>query len=232
MWCSVVRQGGMAQTGNPRLPRPSLPPSFSALSLSLSLSFSPSFLLIALSSPPCPPFTHLPLPLISLFSPPSLTSSDFSPTPLHRRPKRARARPSPSSSPLEAFLCGLPGSLLSLSLSLSLFSRSLSPSQSKPSPLPQAKTGTGKTLAFLIPAVERLCASPLRGVGCLVVSPTRELAAQTAEEAVSLCTHHGYGVQVSVSNERTRPPPPLTPSAFHPPPSPARHATPPPPPLL
>jgi len=44
-----------------------------------------------------------------------------------------------------------------------------------------AKTGSGKTLAFLVPAVEKLFR--LRwgtedGVGCLVVTPTRELAMQ------------------------------------------------------
>ena len=56
--------------------------------------------------------------------------------------------------------------------------------------LAKAKTGTGKTLAFLVPAVERL---RLLGqnrrtdsVGALIISPTRELATQIAEEAKML----------------------------------------------
>ncbi|KAJ8601402.1 hypothetical protein CTAYLR_005023 [Chrysophaeum taylorii] len=46
----------------------------------------------------------------------------------------------------------------------------------------KAKTGTGKTLAFMIPALERTVAAPGDGVGALVLSPTRELAQQTYEE--------------------------------------------------
>jgi ATP-dependent RNA helicase RhlE len=42
-----------------------------------------------------------------------------------------------------------------------------------------AQTGTGKTLAFLIPMIERLAAEPRRsGVRAAVLSPTRELALQ------------------------------------------------------
>lgn len=52
--------------------------------------------------------------------------------------------------------------------------------------LAQAKTGTGKTIAFLVPAIQRLLrSSTKRGpgqVGILVISPTRELAAQIATE--------------------------------------------------
>lgn len=58
--------------------------------------------------------------------------------------------------------------------------------------LAKAKTGTGKTLAFLIPAIERLArlSSAPVGVSVLVLSPTRELAAQIEEEAVTLCRFH------------------------------------------
>ena len=61
----------------------------------------------------------------------------------------------------------------------------------------KAKTGTGKTLAFLIPAFERLQKDAHRRgkIGALVVSPTRELATQIAEEAKTLATFHGFGVQ-------------------------------------
>src|SRR4030081_2067713 len=42
-----------------------------------------------------------------------------------------------------------------------------------------AQTGTGKTLAFLIPIIESLTKSPIAtGAGALILSPTRELALQ------------------------------------------------------
>src|ERR1700733_2758459 len=48
--------------------------------------------------------------------------------------------------------------------------------------LATAQTGTGKTLAFLIPITERLLASKPSGVAALVLVPTRELAMQVVEE--------------------------------------------------
>jgi ATP-dependent RNA helicase RhlE len=44
-----------------------------------------------------------------------------------------------------------------------------------------AQTGTGKTLAFVLPVLERLLAKPGRGVRALILSPTRELAIQIDE---------------------------------------------------
>jgi ATP-dependent RNA helicase MSS116 len=62
--------------------------------------------------------------------------------------------------------------------------------------LAKAKTGTGKTLGFLLPAVEQLLVS-IKGnsksknsLGCLVISPTRELAYQIAKEGEKLLTFH------------------------------------------
>lgn len=52
--------------------------------------------------------------------------------------------------------------------------------------LAKAKTGTGKTLAFLLPAIEGVALTPRsqrRGISVLVISPTRELAQQIADEA-------------------------------------------------
>ncbi len=49
-----------------------------------------------------------------------------------------------------------------------------------------AQTGTGKTAAFLLPILQRLTQGPLRRVRALIVAPTRELAEQIHETAVSL----------------------------------------------
>jgi ATP-dependent RNA helicase RhlE len=48
--------------------------------------------------------------------------------------------------------------------------------------LATAQTGTGKTLAFLIPVIERLLAKNTPGVAALVLVPTRELAMQVVEQ--------------------------------------------------
>ena len=54
--------------------------------------------------------------------------------------------------------------------------------------LATAQTGTGKTLAFLIPLIELLNREPLRQVNALVLLPTRELAIQVNEEYEKLRT--------------------------------------------
>ncbi|KAG0215759.1 hypothetical protein BGX33_000869 [Mortierella sp. NVP41] len=69
--------------------------------------------------------------------------------------------------------------------------------------LVKAKTGTGKTLAFLVAALESLMALPegvesirMRGkIGCVIIAPTRELALQISEEAERLLGPLGWGVQ-------------------------------------
>src|SRR5271170_7197949 len=48
--------------------------------------------------------------------------------------------------------------------------------------LATAQTGTGKTLAFLIPVIERLLADKTPGVTALALVPTRELAMQVVEQ--------------------------------------------------
>ena len=52
----------------------------------------------------------------------------------------------------------------------------------------QAKTGTGKTLGFGLPIIQRLGHDPKPGVQVLVVVPTRELCVQVAEDL-----EHGHG---------------------------------------
>ncbi|PWY99819.1 DEAD-domain-containing protein [Testicularia cyperi] len=81
--------------------------------------------------------------------------------------------------------------------------------------LAQAKTGTGKTLAFLIPAIQNLCALPRApsqsSISVLVLSPTRELALQIEKEAEMLLANLKgiFGVQhvvggTNINAERKR----------------------------
>ena len=53
----------------------------------------------------------------------------------------------------------------------------------------QSRTGTGKTAAFAIPAIERLLADGGKGVEALILCPTRELAVQACEEIRKLTRH-------------------------------------------
>lgn len=68
----------------------------------------------------------------------------------------------------------------------------------------KARTGTGKTISFLIPVVERILQSPRqregeRHIQALILSPTRELAMQIAKEAQALLSfHRSLAVQVVV----------------------------------
>jgi len=55
--------------------------------------------------------------------------------------------------------------------------------------LASAKTGSGKTAAFLLPILQRLLAEPRGTTRALVLTPTRELAAQIAEDAHDLARH-------------------------------------------
>ncbi len=52
-----------------------------------------------------------------------------------------------------------------------------------------AQTGTGKTAAFILPILQRLITGPLRKPRALIVAPTRELAEQIHEAAVTLGKH-------------------------------------------
>ena len=55
--------------------------------------------------------------------------------------------------------------------------------------LATAQTGTGKTAAFLLPILHRLMANPKKGIRIVVVSPTRELAAQIDEACKGFAKH-------------------------------------------
>ncbi|KAL8499705.1 hypothetical protein ACS0TY_019613 [Phlomoides rotata] len=76
--------------------------------------------------------------------------------------------------------------------------------------LAKAKTGTGKTVAFLLPAIEHVVKLPPTArdekrppILVLVICPTRELACQAAAEANKLLKFHpSIGVQVVIGGTR------------------------------
>jgi ATP-dependent RNA helicase RhlE len=57
--------------------------------------------------------------------------------------------------------------------------------------LARAATGSGKTAAFVLPILHRLQAGPRGATRALVLTPTRELAAQIAKDAAALGRHTG-----------------------------------------
>jgi ATP-dependent RNA helicase DDX18/HAS1 len=71
-----------------------------------------------------------------------------------------------------------------------------------------AKTGSGKTLSFLIPAIEiiyKLRFKPRNGTGVIIISPTRELALQIFSVANELMKHHHltFGLVMGGANRRS-----------------------------
>ena len=58
----------------------------------------------------------------------------------------------------------------------------------------QAKTGTGKTLGFGLPLIQRLGANPEPGAKALIVVPTRELCVQVAEDLALAVSNRGTTV--------------------------------------
>ncbi|XP_078176814.1 DEAD-box ATP-dependent RNA helicase 31-like isoform X2 [Carex rostrata] len=76
--------------------------------------------------------------------------------------------------------------------------------------LAKARTGTGKTVAFLLPAIELVAGLPSVDrderrppINVLVMCPTRELADQAAQEAIKLVKYHtSIGVQLVIGGTR------------------------------
>ena len=71
-----------------------------------------------------------------------------------------------------------------------------------------AKTGSGKTLSFLLPAIEliyKLKFMPRNGTGVIIISPTRELSMQTFGVLRELLKHHyhTYGLIMGGANRAT-----------------------------
>ncbi|HEX5633425.1 MAG TPA: DEAD/DEAH box helicase, partial [Gemmatimonadales bacterium] len=52
-----------------------------------------------------------------------------------------------------------------------------------------AATGSGKTAAFLLPILQQLLGRPRRTTRVLIITPTRELAAQILEQLNAIATH-------------------------------------------
>ena len=74
--------------------------------------------------------------------------------------------------------------------------------------LVQAKTGTGKTIAFLLPAIQTMINKNRgrAGISLLVISPTRELAMQIAKEAEKLLqniTKYRVCIAIGGTNKNT-----------------------------
>ncbi|KAJ1799610.1 ATP-dependent RNA helicase [Coemansia sp. RSA 2399] len=70
-----------------------------------------------------------------------------------------------------------------------------------------AKTGSGKTLSFLIPAIEllsRLQFKPRNGTGVIIITPTRELALQIFGVARDLLRYHSqtFGIVIGGANRK------------------------------
>ncbi len=57
-----------------------------------------------------------------------------------------------------------------------------------------SQTGTGKTVAFLLPILHRIMTEDLAAPAALIIAPTRELCLQISEEAEHLTKHHPISV--------------------------------------
>lgn len=61
--------------------------------------------------------------------------------------------------------------------------------------LAKAKTGSGKTVGFMLPTIENIAKkkqAPSPAIQCVVIAPTRDLAIQVYEEAKALATYHSH----------------------------------------
>ena len=61
-----------------------------------------------------------------------------------------------------------------------------------------AQTGTGKTLAFVLPLLQSLTTKPGRGISAVILTPTRELAIQIHETFTTLAKGTGISATVVV----------------------------------
>jgi ATP-dependent RNA helicase RhlE len=86
-------------------------------------------------------------------------------------------------------------------------SQSIEPALAGKDIVATSQTGTGKTLAFLIPTVQLLSAEPRQsGVRALILTPTRELALQIHKALLEIARGTGIRAAITVGglNERTQ----------------------------
>jgi ATP-dependent RNA helicase DDX18/HAS1 len=70
-----------------------------------------------------------------------------------------------------------------------------------------AKTGSGKTLSFLIPAIELLNKvkfAHTKGTGVVIITPTRELAQQIYDVAINLISHQNRSVALIIGGSNKK----------------------------
>ncbi|GAB2230536.1 hypothetical protein Droror1_Dr00014806 [Drosera rotundifolia] len=68
-----------------------------------------------------------------------------------------------------------------------------------------AKTGSGKTLAFIIPVLEKLYRErwgPEDGVGCIILSPTRDLGSQIFGVLNLVGKYHGFSAGLLIGGRK------------------------------
>src|SRR5580704_8980664 len=70
-------------------------------------------------------------------------------------------------------------------------SQTISPALAGHDVVATAQTGTGKTLAFVLPLLESLIKNPRPGISAVILSPTRELAIQTEETFAKMAAGSG-----------------------------------------
>ena len=77
-------------------------------------------------------------------------------------------------------------------------SKTISPALAGHDIVATAQTGTGKTLAFVLPLLESLIKNPTAGVNAVILSPTRELAIQTEETFAKMAANTPFRAAVVV----------------------------------
>jgi ATP-dependent RNA helicase DDX10/DBP4 len=70
-----------------------------------------------------------------------------------------------------------------------------------------SRTGTGKTLSYLIPVIELLYREKYTdydGLGALIICPTRELAVQVFEVLASINTYHEISMGLVIGGKKVK----------------------------
>ncbi|KAH6672773.1 DEAD/DEAH box helicase [Plectosphaerella plurivora] len=98
-------------------------------------------------------------------------------------------------------------SLVALEKAIEEFSRAIPLALKGSDILGAAKTGSGKTLAFIIPVLEKLYRArwtEYDGLGALIISPTRELAAQIFEVLRKVGRSHNFSAGLVIGGKNLK----------------------------